>query len=44
MSVLGAVLSKEIPTQVACIGPRGNHSENSEIFTFIHRLEDEGCR
>ena len=38
MSVLGVMESKEIPTQVAYIGPEGNHNANSKIFAFISRL------
>ena len=37
MSVLGVMESKEIPTQVASIGPEGNHNANSKIFAFISR-------
>ena len=43
MSVLGAMSSKEIFTQVASMGPEGNHNVNSEIFTFIHRFRNKAC-
>ena len=43
MSVLGAILSKEIPTQVASMTPEGNHNVNSKIFNFIHRFQNKAC-
>ena len=43
MSVLGAILSKEIPTQVASMGPEGKHNVNSKIFNFIHRFQNKTC-